>query len=199
MCWRNTGPWVLDRRSFAVVLTQRRQDAKGSPLAGPLPYPITPSARLAATNDGVMLATVFDAIEQIGETTGRIGCSDIWHTIRLSDSCSQVKAHATPITSSRRVTSLSRGARDRHIQDRPQDEHNHCLVGIRRQGPRAMPSLLVGDHVAWVALNRMTWALARVPAVPDDLDTADVETASGVVELPLHIRWSRQATHCLVS
>lgn len=36
----------------------------------------------------------------------------------------------------------------------------------------------------------MTRALAQVPAVPDDLDTADVEKATGVVELPLHIRWS---------
>jgi hypothetical protein len=43
-----------------------------------------------------VLATMFDAIEQIGEATGRIGRSDIWHAIRLSDSCSQVTAPATP-------------------------------------------------------------------------------------------------------
>lgn len=28
------------------------------------------------------------------------------------------------------------------------------------------------------------------PGVPDELGTVDVEKASGVVELPLHIRWS---------
>jgi hypothetical protein len=32
--------------------------------------------------------------------------------------------------------------------------------------------------------------LAQVPAVPDDLDSAGKEKATGVVELPLHIRWS---------
>lgn len=37
---------------------------------------------------------------------------------------------------------------------------------------------------------RVTRATAQVPAVPEDLDSADVEKASGVVELPLHIRWS---------
>ncbi len=37
---------------------------------------------------------------------------------------------------------------------------------------------------------RMTRATAQVPAVPDDVDSADVEKAGGVVELPLHIRWS---------
>lgn len=44
-------------------------------------------------------------------------------------------------------------------------------------------------------MDRMTRATAQVPAVPDDLDTADVERASGVVELPLHIRWSGPARH----
>lgn len=37
---------------------------------------------------------------------------------------------------------------------------------------------------------RMTRAIAQAPAVPDDLDTTHVEKASGMVELPLHIRWS---------
>ncbi len=44
-------------------------------------------------------------------------------------------------------------------------------------------------------MDRMTRATAQVPAVPDDLDTADVERASGVVELPLHIRWSGPARY----
>ncbi len=39
-------------------------------------------------------------------------------------------------------------------------------------------------------MNRLTRATAQVPAVPDDLDVADVEKVTGVVELPLHIRWS---------
>jgi len=39
-------------------------------------------------------------------------------------------------------------------------------------------------------MNRLTRATAQVPAVPDDLDVAHVEKATGVVELPLHIRWS---------
>jgi hypothetical protein len=39
-------------------------------------------------------------------------------------------------------------------------------------------------------MNRLTRATAQVPAVPDDLDIAEVEKVSGVVELPLHIRWS---------
>jgi len=39
-------------------------------------------------------------------------------------------------------------------------------------------------------MHRLTRATAQVPAVPDDLDIADVEKVSGVVELPLHIRWS---------
>ena len=39
-------------------------------------------------------------------------------------------------------------------------------------------------------MDRLTRATAQVPAVPDDLGTADFEKASGVVELPLHIRWS---------
>ncbi|MDH3425745.1 MAG: hypothetical protein OEM22_03650, partial [Acidimicrobiia bacterium] len=39
-------------------------------------------------------------------------------------------------------------------------------------------------------MQRVTRATAQVPAVPDDLDSADVEKVSGVVELPLHIRWS---------
>jgi hypothetical protein len=42
-------------------------------------------------------------------------------------------------------------------------------------------------------MDRMTRATAQLPAVPDDLDSADVEKASGVVELPLHIRWSGPA------
>jgi len=42
-------------------------------------------------------------------------------------------------------------------------------------------------------MNRLTRATAQVPAVPDDLDVADVEKVTGVVELPLHIRWSGPA------
>ena len=39
-------------------------------------------------------------------------------------------------------------------------------------------------------MDRLTRGTAQVPAVPDDLDSAGVEKATGVVELPLHIRWS---------
>lgn len=39
-------------------------------------------------------------------------------------------------------------------------------------------------------MERVTRATAQVPALPDDLDSADVEKVDGVVELPLHIRWS---------
>jgi hypothetical protein len=39
-------------------------------------------------------------------------------------------------------------------------------------------------------MDRLTRATAQIPAVPDDVDTDDVEKVSGVVELPLHIRWS---------
>ena len=42
-------------------------------------------------------------------------------------------------------------------------------------------------------MNRLTRATAQIPAVPDDLDVADVEKVTGVVELPLHIRWSGPA------
>jgi hypothetical protein len=42
-------------------------------------------------------------------------------------------------------------------------------------------------------MNRLTRATAQVPAVPDDLDVGDVEKAAGVVELPLHVRWSGPA------
>ncbi len=38
--------------------------------------------------------------------------------------------------------------------------------------------------------GRMTRARAQEAAVPDDVDGAEVKKASGVVELPLHIRWS---------
>ena len=44
-------------------------------------------------------------------------------------------------------------------------------------------------------MDRLTRATAQVPAVPDDLDTVDVEKVSGVVELPLHIRWSGPRRH----
>jgi hypothetical protein len=40
---------------------------------------------------------------------------------------------------------------------------------------------------------RTTRATAQVPAVPEDLDSADVEKASGLVELPAHVRWSGPA------
>ncbi len=39
-------------------------------------------------------------------------------------------------------------------------------------------------------MDKLTRATAQIPAVPEDLDDADVEKATGVVELPLHIRWS---------
>ncbi len=39
-------------------------------------------------------------------------------------------------------------------------------------------------------VDRLTRAVAQVPAVPDDLDDGDFEKVSGVVELPVHIRWS---------
>jgi hypothetical protein len=35
-----------------------------------------------------------------------------------------------------------------------------------------------------------TRATAQIPAVPDDLDAPGIAKASGVVELPSHIRWS---------
>ena len=44
-------------------------------------------------------------------------------------------------------------------------------------------------------MERVTRATAQVPAVPDDLDSVDVEKVSGVVELPLHIRWSGRPRH----
>ena len=44
-------------------------------------------------------------------------------------------------------------------------------------------------------MQRVTRATAQVPALPDDLDSADVEKVSGVVELPLHIRWSGPPRH----
>ena len=39
----------------------------------------------------------------------------------------------------------------------------------------------------------MTRATAQAPAVPDDLETSDVQKATGVVVLPLHVRWSGPA------
>lgn len=36
----------------------------------------------------------------------------------------------------------------------------------------------------------MTRATAQIPAVPDDLDAPGIAKATGVVELPSHIRWS---------
>ncbi len=39
-------------------------------------------------------------------------------------------------------------------------------------------------------MERTTRALAQTPAVPEDLDATDTEKASGLVELPLHVRWS---------
>jgi hypothetical protein len=67
------------------VPTQQRFDIGAAPSG----YRFEVRNRLAATNDRVMLATMLDAIEQIGEATGRIGRSDIWHAIRLSDLCSK--------------------------------------------------------------------------------------------------------------
>jgi hypothetical protein len=42
-------------------------------------------------------------------------------------------------------------------------------------------------------MDRLTRAIAQVPAVPDDFEAAGTEKATGVVELPLHIRWSGPA------
>jgi hypothetical protein len=39
-------------------------------------------------------------------------------------------------------------------------------------------------------MDRVTRATAQAPAVPDDVEASDVEKVVGVVELPLHIRWS---------
>jgi hypothetical protein len=39
-------------------------------------------------------------------------------------------------------------------------------------------------------MDRVTRATAQAPAVPDDVEASDVEKFVGVVELPLHIRWS---------
>jgi hypothetical protein len=39
-------------------------------------------------------------------------------------------------------------------------------------------------------MERLTRATAQAPAVPEDLDEENLAKASGVVELPLHIRWS---------
>jgi len=39
-------------------------------------------------------------------------------------------------------------------------------------------------------MERLTRATAQVPAVPEDLDDENLAKASGVVELPMHIRWS---------
>ncbi|MDP3984685.1 MAG: transcriptional regulator, partial [Acidimicrobiia bacterium] len=39
-------------------------------------------------------------------------------------------------------------------------------------------------------MERLTRATAQAPAVPEDLDDERLATPSGVVELPLHIRWS---------
>jgi hypothetical protein len=39
-------------------------------------------------------------------------------------------------------------------------------------------------------MERLTRATAQAPAVPEDLDDENLAKASGVVELPLHIRWS---------
>jgi hypothetical protein len=39
-------------------------------------------------------------------------------------------------------------------------------------------------------MDRFTRSTAQVPATPGDLNSAAAEEATGVVELPLHIRWS---------
>lgn len=39
-------------------------------------------------------------------------------------------------------------------------------------------------------MERTSRAAAQTPAIPDDLDSSAVEKATGIVELPLHIRWS---------
>lgn len=42
---------------------------------------------------------------------------------------------------------------------------------------------------------RMTRATAQVPALPDDVDAPNTEKASGMVELPPHVRWSGPPLH----
>lgn len=66
---------------------------------------------------------------------------------------------------------------------------------------RCAPLVVIGGRVpvhggyggwryAETVMERVTRATAQVPAVPGDLDTTEVEKPTGVVELPLHIRWS---------
>ena len=72
--------------------------------------------RFAATNDRVMLAAVFNTIEQLREVTSCIGCGDIGHVIRLSDSLSDGKPSATPITGYEPITSATENGPDRHVE-----------------------------------------------------------------------------------
>jgi hypothetical protein len=39
-------------------------------------------------------------------------------------------------------------------------------------------------------MERTTRATAQTPAIPGDIEDPEVQKATGVVELPLHIRWS---------
>lgn len=46
--------------------------------------------RSPAADDGVVLAAMFHTVKEISEVTGRFGCRDVSHTIRLSDSSPDV-------------------------------------------------------------------------------------------------------------
>lgn len=66
----------------------------------------------------------------------------------------------------------------------------HC-----RQDPMGLEvpfqsAVIHGYRYPEVIMDRVTRATAQAPALPEDLDTATVERLTGVVELPLHIRWS---------
>ena len=45
----------------------------------------------AAAHDGVVLAAVFNPIEEIGEVSSGVGCGNVRHDIRLSDWRASVK------------------------------------------------------------------------------------------------------------
>lgn len=81
-------------------------------------------------------------------------------------------------------------AQDRSNSARPNHRSADAPVGTEK----ATGLVGIADGEDWrypeAIMDRMTRATAQVPAVPDDLDSADVEMAGGVVELPLHIRWS---------
>ncbi len=63
--------------------------------------------RFPTADDGVVRTTVFHIVEQIGEVTGRISSSDIWHGIRLSDFEPNVNPKATRTTNHWTTTIVS--------------------------------------------------------------------------------------------